>query len=379
MKPGLSCLALLLLGGATTAGETQLIRLPDKPTPNTMALASADLDGDGDLDMVRAIEFGPDDLLLNDGQGRFDARILPGGPGDHEDVALADFDKDGDIDGVSLGEDDQVSLYLDNDGSAHFTEQAGRFPARLTANGVIAADLDGDGDPDLAVAANGQDAVWLNDGTGRFVALADALPTQTHVSQDVAAGDLDGDSDIDLVFGGEDGNRLYLNVGDARFRVAPLPQRSAPEETRDVVLADVDRDGDLDLYFANVSFFVPNALRQDRLLMNNGHAVFSDATADHLPMGRESTTSAVFVDLDGDGAPDLVRAFTNSLEPGEEGPHAEVYRNDGNGRFLAQGVPLPDGVRPQGFDIEPGDYNGDGVTDLAFASRGTDDLLLLSP
>ena len=380
------CAALLALGfacGADNATEYFVDvgdLLPEKPADaaNSMAASAADLDGDGDLDLAIAVEYGRNRVLLNDGTGRFTEARLDGPSGDHEDVAIADFNGDGDPDLVFVGEDDQVTGYHLNDGQANFADVTGRLPGRATSNTVIAADLDGDGDADLVVANAGPDFIWLNDGTGGFVdASAARLPGFDDVSQDIAAGDVDGDGYLDLVFGNEERNRLYLNDGAGVFADAPLPLRGTPEETRDVHLVDVDGDGDLDIYFANVRIFNPDRDQQDRLLRNDGRGNFTDVTGELLPPDDELTTSVAFIDFDGDGHLDLIRGRMGDLGARDSRFPLLAFKGDGTGRFVpAEGV-LPPSAVANAFDIEAGDFNGDGRLDLFVASRGGPDRLLL--
>jgi hypothetical protein len=351
---------------------------PKSGSPNAMAATAADLDGDGDNDIAIAIELGTNRVLLNDGTGRFSETALSGPSGDHEDVAIADFDGDGDLDLVFIGEDDQVLGYHRNDGSAGFTDVSDRLPNRATSNTVVAVDADGDGDADLVTANAGPDFVWINDGTGGFTDESAArLPQHGDISQDIAAGDVDGDGDADLVFGNEEQNRLYLNDGAGRFIDAPLPWRATPEETRDADLADVDGDGDLDLYFANVRIFNADRDQQDRLLLNDGLGRFTDVTATHLSPDDELTTAVAFIDYDRDGDLDLIRGRMGDLAASRSNFVLLAFANDGAGHFSAAPGVVPPVAGANAFDIELADFNGDGRTDLFVASRGGPDRLLI--
>lgn len=347
---------------------------------SSMDSQAFDADGDGDLDLLIAKEIRPNVLLLNDGTGRMTvapAGTLPGGSYDSEDVAVADFDGDADLDAAIAGEDEQVSeLYL-NDGRGVFTAAGDRLPAMGTAQSVIAADVDRDGDPDLLFGNHGQNFLFINNGAGRFSdQTRQRLPAVADLTQDLEAGDVDGDGDLDLVVGNVDDNRLLLNDGRGFFADAPerLPLRAAIEETREADLADVDGDGDLDLYFANLPF-VAGADPQDRLLINDGRGWFSDETAARI--GRESryTVDAELTDVDRDGDLDLVTANLNDSHP------YRVSLNDGAGVFKdATGSVFPSGLTGQGVDAEVADFNGDGRPDIYFSSYvGTDRMILARP
>lgn len=346
-------------------------------SPNSMAAQASDLDGDGDLDLAIAVENGTNRVLLNDGTGYLTEARLTGPSGDHEDVAIADYDRDGDLDLVFIGEDDQMQGYHLNDGKAGFTDVTERLPGRTTSNTVVTADLDCDGDADLVTANAGPDFVWINDGTGHFTDESAArLPQHPDISQDIAVGDIDNDGDPDLAFGNEEQNRLYRNDGTGHFTEAPLPRRATPEETRDVDLVDVDGDGDLDLYFANVRIFNADRDQQDRLLFNDGTGAFTDATTNLVP-DDELTTSSAFVDLDHDGDLDLIRGSMGDRRAERADAPLLAFRNDGAGHFEAAPGILPAITTANAFDIEPADFNSDGLLDLFVASRGGSDRLVL--
>ena len=343
----------------------------------------ADVDGDGDPDIVIANEFRPNLLLLNDGSGRFSdaSDRLPAAERDSEDIGIADLDADGDLDIVVVTEDDQTNEYYLNDGTGRFTDAGDRWPVEGTSNAVLVADLTGDGAPDILVGNNGQNRFLVNDGTGRFTdATSDRFPARDDVTQDLELGDVDGDDDLDLVIGNEDDNRLLLNDGTGRFQdAAPeaLPLRDTPEETREADFGDVDGDGDLDLLFANVRLFVDDANRQDRLLLNDGTGAFTDAT-DRLPNDNDSALDGDFVDLDADGALDIVLSTVSLNGERIDAAPYRVWHNDGTGRFQEQtDTFFPNTAVGSGLDSEAHDVDGDGRIDLFLCSRGTVDRLLL--
>jgi len=343
----------------------------------SMDAGAADLDGDGDIDIVVAKEFGANVVLINDGAGRFtdgSAARLPLVVHDSEELALADFDRDGDVDVVFVSEDDLVNEYYLNDGRGFFTDAGARLPAAGESNAVQAADIDGDGDMDLLIGNAGQDFAMINDGAGTFADETGArLPADASITQDLALGDVDGDGDLDLVQGNEDGNKLLLNDGRGVFATAAagrLPLPPAGEETRRASLGDVDGDGDLDLYLANVRFMRQRD-PQDRLLLGDGAGRFTDATRDWLPVDAFNTVDGHLVDLDADGAPDLVRA--NAFGGG-----FEALLNDGRRRFVDRTAALfPPTLTGDGIDVESADFSGDGVLDLYLCNYSGPDRLLL--
>ena len=142
--------------------------LPSEDVHACMDVASGDLDADGDIDIVLAIEFEKNMVLINDGNGRFSSLRVAGPARDSEDIALHDFDEDGDLDLIFVSEDDQINEYYLNDGNGKFTPHQIGLPVHGTSNAVAVLDVNEDGAPDLLIGNFGVDRMLINDGTGNF-------------------------------------------------------------------------------------------------------------------------------------------------------------------------------------------------------------------
>ncbi|QMW22717.1 FG-GAP repeat domain-containing protein [Sandaracinobacteroides saxicola] len=387
MRRWACAMAMLLTGAAMPVPNfiDASAGLPVKPGQgHSMNVVVADVDGDRIDDLVIAMERDPNRLLLGDGKGGFrDASDrLPRAARDSEESAVADLDGDGDLDIAVANEDDLLpELYL-NDGRGRFTDASERIRHRVKANAVTAFDADGDKRPDLFFGGDKVSSLWMGMGKGRFRDESVArLPATYGGTQDVSAGDLDGDGDPDLVLGNEDRNQIYLNDGRGLFALAPaevLPRPAAgPEETRDALLFDADGDGDADLFFANTKLWNPNAVAQNRLLLNDGKGRFVDAT-DRLPQRRENSIAALAIDLDGDGRLDLVTVGVAADLRGADptGP-VRILLNRGARFEDVSEVWLPPTAVARGFDVAAVDANRDGKMDLFVAGRGGRDLLLI--
>ncbi|MEM8757490.1 MAG: VCBS repeat-containing protein [Planctomycetota bacterium] len=342
----------------------------------TMDAEFGDLNGDGRLDLVIAVEYGQNAVMLGGAQGFvFAADALPQGPRrDSEDIAIADLDGDGDLDLVFVSEDDATNeLYL-NDGTGVFTDAGDRLPVTGTSNAVAAFDADADGDTDLVLGNAGQNFLLINDGSARFTLDPDALPAISDTTQDIEVGDVDGDGDPDLVIANEGPNAVYLNNGsgvftDATERAFGVRTR---EETREADMGDIDGDGDLDLYFANVGW--AGGPPHDALLLNRGDGTFEDVTGVGLPRIAEFSLDADFADLDSDGDLDIVTArIAQGL-----GRPITVFVNDGAGTFTeAPSDLVPESVVGHAIDVELLDLDGDGALDIYVGCHVPSDAVLL--
>jgi hypothetical protein len=391
MRAWLAGAALAVLASAAGAQGASVWRdasqsLPPKDLPgHAMNAQAVDIDGDGDRDLVIAMERGANRLLLNDGAGRFEeaSHRLPRDARDSEETAVADFDRDGDLDIAVANEDDLLpELYL-NDGSARFRDESRRLAIRVKANAVVAFDADRDGDADLLFGGDTVSHLMINDGRGRFRDdSVRRLPPIYMRTQDVAVGDIDVDGDLDLVFGNEDRNRVLVNNGSGVFTVRgdAIEPAGEPEETRDVDLVDLDADGDLDLVLANARIWNQNARAASRILLNDGQGRFVRQPVEAWPRERaDQTVTVAAVDLTGDGLPELLSATTEDLSGRAPKGTLRVWRNLGGGRFAEMtGEVVPEGVNANMFDIAAADFNGDDKTDVFIAARGGRDVLLLS-
>jgi len=368
----------VLAMGATVEAQSLFSEQTEARLPviagRCMDAAAGDADGDGDLDLVLAMEFEPNVLLLNDGEGRFSdvSDRLPRAVHDSEDVAFADFDLDGDLDLVLVSEDDRTDeLYL-NDGSGRFVDASDRLPAGDVSNAHAVLDLDGVGGPDILVGNIGVDRVLLNDGSGNFRdATAERWPQSGESrTQDIELADIDGDGDLDVVLGNEGQNEIFVNEAGRLVDQTALRLPARDDETREIRAADVDGDGDPDLIVANVSFLM-DVVPRDYLLLNDGTGRFSPAPDSDLPEDARSNFTVQLVDLDRDGDVDVLAPAT---EFGASGAgDLLVMLNDGRGRFVVAppGTVLPGELSGNGFDIEVGDFDGDGLDELVLCNRAS--------
>jgi hypothetical protein len=243
------------------------------------------------------------------------------------------------------------------------------YPTGRFQEGVVSADLNGDGKPDAAWARNDffQNTVNLqfNLGDGTLGGPV-TYPTQAQ-SNDIAASDVDGNGSTDLVVVGQ-GNDLantlidlYLNNGTGTFTHKTV---TGGQGAMRVALADLNADGRLDLALTN--YWGQSA--DISVLLNTGNGNFGPQT--RYPIGFRPFGVAA-ADLDGDGDRDLTVGWD-----GSSAPQVSILRNDGTGKFTpAKTMSLA--FFAESIVIADGDWNGDGRRDLAVSGARTDKIALL--
>ncbi len=232
------------------------------------------------------------------------------------------------------------------------------YPVRIQPRSVFSADLDGDGDNDLAVAnADNTVSVLLNNGDGTFAAKVDYGAGFHPVS--VFSVDLDGDGDNDLAVANEDDFTVsvLLNNGDGTF-VAHVTYIAGGQEVTSVFSVDLDGDGDNDLAVSNTQSHSVS------VLLNNGDGTFAAKVGYATGLFPGSVFSA---DLDGDGDNDLAVANAGSAT-------VSVLLNDGFGIFAPK-VDYGVGNSPQ--SVSSVDLDGDGDNDLVVANELSDSVSVL--
>ena len=232
-------------------------------------------------------------ILRNGGGGNFtEPGSSPETVGDGpQSVAAADFDGDGDQDLAIANQNSSNVTILRNNGAANFVEPASSpEPAGGGASSVAAADLDGDGDRDLAVANLSSDnaTILRNNGNGNFAALASSPEAAGDAPFSIVADDLDGDGDRDLAVANlvSDDVTILRNLGAANF----TEPASSPETVGDgpfsIAAADFDADADLDLAVAN------SAAGTLTILRNNLAANFNEVGTSPETTGATPTRSS---------------------------------------------------------------------------------------
>ena len=221
MRPAFATLVL----AAAPAAQIDLDPPQLYPTgPQPYALALGRLDGGPFLDVATADSAfsggGPDgvSVLLGSGGGVLGAHTPFSAGSEPYDVCCADLDGDGDEDLAVANDDSHSVSILRNVGNGTFATPQNYFPGS-GPRGITACDLDADGDFDLAVACSLSNTVRVlrNDGAGGFT--LDPAVTVGSLPLAVTCGDFDGDLDPDVAVANwfSKSVRVLQNDGSASF------------------------------------------------------------------------------------------------------------------------------------------------------------------
>ena len=308
------------------------------------AVKIGDFNGDGLQDLVVAnAKDNTVSILLGNGDGTFTQATgspVPVGAFPFF-LAVADFDGNGTADVATSNEaDDTISILLGN-GDGTFTQATGSpVPSgNYNPGGIVAADFNGDGKPDLAVTnftgadaadPNGNVVILLGNGNGTFTAAPGSPVTVGLYPVTLVAADFNQDGKTDLAvdnYGVTDPPQtqtltLLLGNGDGSFTAYGTPTQLG-DSPNDLVAADYNGDGTIDLAIPNIVDFDATILLNEftqtatATLANLTIAGTGTHYVDAVYLGNSSfaTSTSTTVPLQGETVP---TTLTLTVNPGEQ-------------------------------------------------------------
>ncbi len=280
--------------------------------PDSITTADFNEDGYPDLAVTNAND-ATVSILLNDGTGKFNLFTTVSVGGSPYAITFGDFNRDGHQDiAVANALGNSVTVLL-GDGTGNFTAAGSPVSTGYTPTSIVTADFNNDGYLDLAVANyfDSSLSILYGDGNGGFTAGTPIAVEGSASPLSIATGDVNADGVPDLVVS--------------------------------------DSNGEISVYAGNLSSGFP-------------------ATATTTLASGADPIAIMLQDVNTDGKLDLI--FTDYA-----GSAVNILFGDGAGNFTGAGSPGRIGVGSRPTSLIVGDFNGDGLEDIAVTTSSPNNLV----
>ena len=331
----------LLFSGGSTARSIAVADLNRDTLPDLVVANDAG-NSIGILTNVKGLSCGTD----WNGGAIYTTKFGPAGS------AIADINRDGNLDLVVSAPDNDSLEILAGDGAGHLAAPTSfALSAATSPEGIAAGDLNGDGVADVVTANKlaGNVSVCLGNGSGSF-----SGHTEYSVGANpnaVALADLNGDTYLDVIAANTGSNTLSVLLGSATGVLSAAVSYTVGAGPDSLVVGDFTGDGKLDVVtscFGSSTFW---------LLPGTGAGTLGAGTSVGTNSGPSSLGAG---DVNSDGTLDVVVA-------NETASNIQIFSNSGSGSFsLASTVAI--NYNPQFLTVA--DLTNDGKVDILTIENG---------
>jgi len=353
---------------------------------------SADVNHDGFADMI-TIETNATTvsvvIYLSNGDGSFQAPFSVFEAPGLNYLAVADFNQDGNLDIAVAGSTGAFDATGSGTVSFIFGNGLGAFGSPQTfsmgpVGGIAAGDFNNDGLMDLAVLGEFTKSVTIFQNTGgAFTTSAFTVPTNFDTANpgfnpdflsSLVAGDFNGDGKMDLVYQDSCGDSgcvvsqeayyLLTNTGSG-FTATPINMGSTG--ANELHSADLDGDGRSDFFFAFHGCHTP--CFGVTAAFSNGDGTFQSVQVFNGDNGVGGDPFDVIAgDFNNDGVMDIAAAVSSNLDIN---PGLDIYPGKGGRAFAAAThFDSPNGTNATPFRVAAGFINHDGQKDIVLVEGG---------
>ena len=284
------------------------------------------------------------------------------------DIAVADWNKDGRLDVVTCNAGDTVTVLLGN-GRGGFTPAPGS-PLNVGAHLIAVGDVNNDRNPDLALTHHDSFGVvvLLGAGDGRF-APAPGSPFAAHQgtkphNHGLALNDVNSDGRLDITTSNQDDNSVsvLLGEGGGGFTPAAGSPFAVGRAPYPHAVGDVNGDDKLDIVTPNVGS------NDVTVLLGDGRGGFTPAANSPYAVAPRPYYIAVG-DVSGDRKPDLVMTH-------DDINLMTTLAGDGRGGFTAAPA-SPFDLGRRAYKLLAADVNRDARVDVVIGTEAVDSVIVL--
>lgn len=317
-------------------------------------LSLGDMNGDGLPDIIVSDMENGLGIFTNNGDSTYSSPTVLDLNDSVDDLLLADFDNDGDLDiaapGYSQVSDSTIIRVIRNNGDGIYTTNE----EYITSDNIYAlrsGDLDNDGDVDFVVYDSGGIRVYKNEGSS-FTRGSNYTTGYYNSGADLIISDLNNDGYADLIISEQYNNVIYWLENDQEAGFSNKQTLATFDEPKQISIADVNNDGkgdlisgstdDTDLYISldngDGTFESPQTYRIDdyaleiqpfdaegdgdldvfsvsgsdySVIANNGNGAFPKEYSNST---GSSMTGWQLADMDNNGTVDFVKVSNNGIE-----------------------------------------------------------------
>jgi hypothetical protein len=237
----------------------------DQAIDDPVSINFGDFTGNGFKDLLVVTESNSEVFFYENSGGVFQNRVQLGSVQSFgKSIAVEDFDGDGDLDFVVIGQH-SIDFYR-NDGNANFTMEhiltTGTSPNILECWTMVLVDVNGDGIPDVVTGETIGIVAYINDGNANFTPHT-ISEIQHHTVNALDAFDANGNNTPDLVFHANSEIGVYLNQSaGATIDYGYHSQlfSMVPNSVRHIKTGDFTQNGSNDLFFTHlgVAYYADN-------------------------------------------------------------------------------------------------------------------------